>query len=124
MVGRVCPRHGHRGRPLNSVVRHASNRNEETPVTSANGEQFPDPAFKPFSTRRIPPFPVAAENLVADRENELRNHIDVLGCQLFQARDDILSTLERLGANSAYRAQLGSLKAGEIEAFASLSPQD
>jgi hypothetical protein len=25
MVGRVCPRHGHRGRPLNSVVRHHMN---------------------------------------------------------------------------------------------------
>src|SRR5262249_22106553 len=25
MVGRVCPRHGHRGRPLNSAVRHQLN---------------------------------------------------------------------------------------------------
>jgi hypothetical protein len=97
---------------------------EESAVSDASTELFPDKGLKPFSTWRIPKFPAPGEALVAESEARLQNHLDVFGCMLFQSRDDILDTFLALAEDPAYRAKLGTLKAKEFDALSKLSEPD
>lgn len=83
-------------------------------------QSFPDISLKPFSMIRGAPYPISGDQLVIDNENALRNHVDILGCQFFQARNDILKELAKLGDDSEYRAKLGKTKAAKLEAFSAL----
>lgn len=83
-------------------------------------EDFPNVQCRPFSVQRIRPFPLDGNQLVADHENAVRNHADILGCMFFHGRDDILAELAVLGSNSDYRAKLGKVKAAKLERFAAM----
>lgn len=69
---------------------------------------FPEKSVKPFRISRTPAWPLTGEQLEADQENAEQNYADILGCSLFQQRDDVLSTFSALAEDKAYRAKLGA----------------
>lgn len=91
---------------------------------SGSASHFPDKSVKPFRISRVAPFPLSGEQLASDRENAPQNHADILGCALFQARDDILATFAALADDPVYRIKLGKLKAHPFEAMAAMTTAD
>jgi hypothetical protein len=89
---------------------------------SEGAKVFPDTTIKPFRIRRRCHFPLTVEQIAADRDGETQNHVDALGCQLFQARDDILDTFERLAVDAEYRGKLGASGAAKFDALSRLEP--
>lgn len=93
-------------------------------MSSDDSVSFPNMNYKPFSYRPTTnSFPIDPQILIADDENALRNHVDILGWQFFQARNEILDTLTKLGEDQVYREKLGTIKAAKLEAFAKLDPK-
>ena len=86
-------------------------------------EPFPDRSVKPFRMGRVPQFPITGEALIADRENAPQNHADIIGCALFQARNDVLSTFAALIEDDQYRAKLGKVNSAPFSALAELSSE-
>ncbi|MCS4293201.1 hypothetical protein M2375_001418 [Comamonas sp. BIGb0152] len=86
-------------------------------------QTFPDRSIKPFRTGRIPNYPVSGDQLLADTENRVQNHADILGCALFQSRNDILSTLAVLVQDEDYRAKFGKANSEPFAALAELPPE-
>jgi hypothetical protein len=84
---------------------------------------FPDLSVKPFRMRRLPAFPLSGEQIAQDVENVAQNHVDVIGCVLFQARDDTLDTFKALAQNEQYRSKLGRQPSAPFSALAELSPE-
>ena len=84
---------------------------------------FPERSVKPFRLSRIPTWPLSGRELETDQANATRNHADVLGCSLFQTRDDVLSTFAALAEDETYRAKLGSVNAAPFTALAALTPE-
>ncbi|APV48320.1 hypothetical protein BWI17_00650 [Betaproteobacteria bacterium GR16-43] len=93
-------------------------------MSYASSQPFPDKAAKPFSLWRIPNYTIPVEVLVTDSDEKTQSHVDVLGCQLFQSRNDILETLKALAEDASYRSKLGAVKAREVEALSKLSAPD
>lgn len=83
-------------------------------------QDFPDRSVKPFRLVRLCHYPVHGDQMIATPEDALKNHVDILGCQFFQARDDVLAELEALSSDADYRAKLGNTNAAKFEAIASL----
>ncbi len=85
---------------------------------------FPPRTVKPFRARRAPRFPLTGDQIVSDPGNAAQHHSDLIGCALFQNRDDILATFAALAADPTYRAKLGALGKRPFDALAGLSNDD
>jgi hypothetical protein len=94
------------------------------PTEFSNPDQsFPDLNFPPFQVRSPSAYAVHGDELLADKSNILKNFADIYGAQFFQARDDIILQLTKIGEDSKFRSKLGKVKAAKFEKFAALSEE-
>ena len=85
-------------------------------------EDFPERSAKPFRVSRIPAWPLTGNLLETDQTNSEQNYADILGCSLFQKRDDVLLTFAALAEDEAYRAKLGTSNTAPFAALGALTP--
>jgi len=62
--------------------------------------------------------------LAEGQDHAPQNHADVIGCALFQHRDDVLATFAALGEDDAYRTKLGKINSPPFSDFAAMKPED
>jgi hypothetical protein len=84
-------------------------------------KSFPNRDAKPFSLWSIPHFPKSASEVISDPGNLHENMIDILGCELFQRRDDILAYIRLLVEDDQFRSKLGTIKRRPYDALANLN---
>lgn len=84
-------------------------------------EDFPERSAKPFRVSRIPAWPLTGNLLETDQTNSEQNYADILGCSLFQKRDDVLLTFAALAEDEAYRAKLGTSNTAPFAALGALT---
>ena len=85
-------------------------------------EDFPERSAKPFRVSRIPAWPLTGNLLETDQTNSEQNYADILGCSLFQKRDDVLLTFMALAEDEAYREKLGTSNTAPFAALGALTP--
>lgn len=86
-------------------------------------QPFPNLSYPPFQERSPSAYAVHGDELLADKDNALKNFADIFGAKFFQARDDITMQLIKLGEDSEFRAKLGKVKAERFEKFSALSDE-
>ena len=86
-------------------------------------EDFPERSAKPFRVSRIPAWPLTGNQLETDQTNTEQNYADILGCSLFQKRDDVLLTFAALAEDETYRAKLGTSNTAPFAALGALTPE-